>query len=260
MTSQDKLKNEIASFEGLWEGGYYEGDPLVFLGKSSYGSYGYISTLHATYLRCIKPYITNETVALEIGPGRGGWTKALLPAKEIWVLDALSAEHNGFFEYLNHPKNVKYIQVEDFRCTALPENHFDYMFSFGCLCHVSFDGISEYAENIFDKLKSGANCFWMIADRQKYQDFRGASEKFNVWRRLAPEKRNLAPLKWMFGYFAKKTEAAFLQTDDFDQKQGQWHDAGTERTCEMLERIGYRIVDRDVGTIPRDPIIHFTKP
>src|SRR5687768_10253633 len=185
MASQNKLKNEITSFEGLWEGGYYEGDPLIFLGKSSYGSYGYVSTLHATYLRCIKPYITAETVALEIGPGRGGWTKALLPAKEVWVLDALSAEHNRFFEYLNHPKNVKYIQVEDFQCAELPENHFDYMFSFGCLCHVTFEGISEYAENIFGKLKSGANCFWMIADKQKYEDFRDRSEKFNVWRRLA---------------------------------------------------------------------------
>jgi len=260
MTTREKLKSEIASFEGLWEGGYYEGDPLIFLGKSSYGSYGYISTLHATYLRCIKPYITDETVALEIGPGRGGWTKGLLPAKEIWVLDALSAEHNKFFEYLNHPKNVKYIQVEDFKCAELPENHFDYMFSFGCLCHVSFEGISEYAENIFGKLKSGANCFWMIADKQKYQDFREKPEKFNVWRRLSPEKRNLAPLKWMFSYFARKTEAAFLNIDDFDQKQGGWHDAGTDRTCEMLEKIGYKIIDRDVGTIPRDPIIHFIKP
>lgn len=260
MASQDKLKDEIASFEGLWEGGYYEGDPLSFLGKSSYGSYGYVSTLHATYLRCIKPYVNAETVALEIGPGRGGWTKALLPAKEIWVLDALSAEHNKFFEYLNHPKNVRYIQVEDFKCAALPENHFDYMFSFGCLCHVSFEGVSEYAENIFGKLKSGANCFWMIADKRKYQNFRHESESFNVWKRLAPEKRNLAPLKWMFGYFAKKTETAFLQVDDFDSKQGQWHDAGTERTCRMLEKIGYKIIDSDVGTIPRDPIIHFIKP
>ena len=134
------------------------------------------------------------------------------------------------------------------------------MFSFGCLCHVSFEGVSEYAENIFGKLKSGANCFWMIADRQKYQDFRAKSDKFNVWRRLAPEKRNLAPLKWMFGYFAKKTDAAFLRIDDFDPKQGQWHDAGTDRTCQMLERVGYKIIDRDVGTIPRDPIIHFIKP
>ena len=38
----------------------------------------------------------------------------------------------------------------------LPEDYFNYMFSFGCLCHVSFEGISEYAENIFPKLQIGA--------------------------------------------------------------------------------------------------------
>ena len=48
---ENKLSEEIASFEGLWEGGYYEGDPLTPLGKSTYGGFGYISILHATYLR-----------------------------------------------------------------------------------------------------------------------------------------------------------------------------------------------------------------
>ncbi len=62
---QDKLSKEIKSFDGLWEGGYYEGNPLNYLGRSAYGSYGYISFLHAIYLRCIKPYINSETVALE---------------------------------------------------------------------------------------------------------------------------------------------------------------------------------------------------
>ncbi len=50
---QDKLAEELASFEGLWKGGYYEGDPLSVLSKSTYGVYGYVSILHATYLNCI---------------------------------------------------------------------------------------------------------------------------------------------------------------------------------------------------------------
>ena len=56
------------------------------------------------------------------------------------------------------------------------------------------------------------------------------------------------------------TKPAFLKIDDFDQEQGKWHDAGQDRTCEMLEKIGYKIIEKDVGTIPRDPIIHFIKP
>ena len=257
---QNKLSREIASFEGIWQGGYFEGDPLEPLGKSTFGSYGYVSVLYATYLRCIKPYVKPDTVALEIGPGRGGWTKALLTAREVWAMDALSAEYNRFFEYLGHPPNVKYIQVKDFECRDLPEDHFDYMFSFGCLCHVSFDGTSAYARNLFSKLKSGANCFWLVADKQKYDSFIKVEKDFDIWRGLAPKRRSMMPIRKIFDAIASMKKPAFRKDDDFAAGQGEWHDAGTERTCEMLERVGYKIIDSDVGTIARDPIIHFVKP
>jgi hypothetical protein len=257
---QKKLSEEIASFDGIWEGGYFEGDPLDPLAKSTYGSYGFMSVLHATYLRCVKPYIDPETVALEIGPGRGAWTKTMLAAKEVWALDALSAEHNRFFEYLNYPENVKYFQVNDFDCRELPEEHFNYMFSFGCLCHVSFDGISEYAKNIFPKLVSGANCFWLIADKEKYKRLVDQEERFDIWQGLAPKRRKLMPVRKIFETISFLSKPAFRKHDDFAEGKGRWHDAGLGRTCEMLETVGYKIVDRDVGTIPRDPIIHFIRP
>lgn len=259
---QDKLADEIASFEGLWEGGYFEGDPLDPLAKSTFGNYGFISILYATYLLCIRPYITPETRALEIGPGRGGWTKALLPAKEVWTLDALSAEYNGFFEYLDHPKNVRYIQVNDFECKDLPDGHFDYMFSFGCLCHVSFEGVSEYAKNIFPKLVSGAHCFWLVADKEKYSRFTRTESKFDIWRGLMPKRKGIkmAPVRKMLEVLSTMTRPAFSKTDDFAAGPGQWHDAGAARTCEMLEKAGYKVIDSDIGVLPRDPIIHFMKP
>jgi hypothetical protein len=41
---------------------------------------------------------------------------------------------------------------------------------------------------------------------------------------------------------------------------GRWYDARIDRTCAMLTNVGYEIIDRDVGTLLRDPIIHFRKP
>jgi len=114
------LKQEIKSFDGVWRGGYYEGDPLDPLASSTYGQIGYVSVLHATWLRCIKPYVSQDTVALELGPGRGGWTKTLLPAREVWALDALSAEHNHFWQYIGPQRHVRYVQVEDLSCSILP--------------------------------------------------------------------------------------------------------------------------------------------
>ena len=257
---QDKLAAEIASFEGIWQGGYYEGDPLEPLGRSSFGNYGYVSILHATYLLCIKPYITAETRAVEIGPGSGAWTKTMLGAKEVWALDALSAEYNRFFEYLKNPPNVRYIQVTDFECRDLPDGYFDHLFSFGCLCHVSFEGISEYARNLFPKLKSGAHGFWLVADKEKYARFVENEKRFDIWKALRPRSKKLMPVRKLLETFSALTRPSFVTDDVFAPSQGRWYDAGTRRTCEMLEAVGYKVVDPDIGVLPRDPMIHFMKP
>ncbi len=256
-----KLNDELASFQNIWEGGYFEGDPLNPLAKSGYGQLGFISTLHATYLRCIKPYINMHTVAIEIGPGGGCWTKALLPSHEVYALDALPEKHNRFFHYLDYPENVKYFQVEDFKCEMLPDDHFTYMFSFGCLCHVSFEGIKEYATNLYPKLKSNSNCFWMVADYDKYNNAISNINDLSIWSALMPKARTRLPLKWLFMLFRKRGKLRFKQVDANDDPfPGRWYNAGFERTCSMLKDIGYQIIDPDVGTSLRDPIIHFMKP
>ena len=141
-------------------------------------------------------------------------------------------------------------------------DHFDYMFSFGCLCHVSFDGIEAYAENIFDKLKPGANCFWMVADKKSYERFRKYADHYDIWKQLAPARRaSSTSFRPFFNMFSRMSTPDFMEKDDFaESQQGHWHDAGAERTCEMLKSKGYRIIEQDVGTVPRDPIIHFVRP
>jgi hypothetical protein len=255
-----KLRDELESFKNLWEGGYFEGDPLHPMAKSGYRQLGFISTLHATYLRCIKPYVNSTTVSLEIGPGRGAWTRALLPSKEVYALDALPEEHNRFFEYLGYPKHVKYFQAKDFKCDMLPEEYFDYMFSYGCLCHVSFEGIREYAVNIYPKLKRGSNCFWMVADYDKYNSAISNLKNLSIWTALMPRRHIFLPLKWLFRYFMKREKLESIRPDENDRPQpGRWYHAGMERTCSMLEKVGYHIVDPDVGTCLRDPVIYFMK-
>lgn len=259
---KDKLKEELASFEGVWQGGYYEGNPLEPLSRSSYGQLGYMSVVRATYLRCIKPYVNAETVALEIGAGRGAWTKSMLAAKEIWALDAMTAEYNQFWEYVGARENVNYVQVEDFSCSALPENQFDYLFSFGCLCHVSFEGVELYAKNLFPKLKSGANCFWLVADYEKYNRVVADWKSHSVWAAAAPVGKRFAPVRKMLEWLMRMDNKPLPLAPDVNDEPapGRWYDAGIKRTCAMLEKYGYEIVDEDVETSLRDPIIHFRKP
>jgi hypothetical protein len=255
---------ELDSFRTIWQGGYYEGDPLDPLSRSSYRALNWISTLHATYLCCIKPYVGPETVALEIGPGRGCWTRSMLGAKKIYALDALSAEHNGIFDYLGNPANVEYHQVADFECKMIDDNEIDFLFSFGCLCHVSFEGISAYAKNLFPKLKSGAQCFWMIADYDKYNSaMQGLSEHhMRVVDSLLPYSRlwYIVRSRIQKGLARVQTPQLDLEETDNTPSAGRWFNSGIKRTTAMLAEVGYEILDEDVGTNLRDPIIHFRKP
>ncbi len=263
----ERLKQEIESFRELWKGGYFTGDPLEPLGWSGLGPYGYISVPHAIYQACIAAYVRSETVALEIGPGRGAWTRGLLPSREVWVLDALSAEHNGFWDYVGvEHQHVHYIQVDDFSCSALPNDNLTYLFSYDALCHVSFDGIREYLTNLRGKLRSGAECFVMVADYEKYNRFIVGAERHHV-RRAGPiydsrlDRRRLVHDAWRLVLRSGEyTVQPLSLNEDSEPSPGRWYNAGTERTCQLLRDLGYLVVSADIGLSPRDPIIHFQQP
>jgi hypothetical protein len=69
-------------------------------------------------------------------------------------------------------------------------------------------------------------------------------------------------MKWLATLFVKFGDKMSLIGSDLDDQPipGRWYNAGLERTCAMLEDAGYRIIDPDVGSLHRDPIIHFVKP
>lgn len=263
--SEDKIKQrlsrEIKSFENVWESGYFEGEVLDPIGYSTFGPLGYISVLHALYLMCIKPYLNERSVVLEIGPGRGAFTKAILELNpsETWCLDAKSAQANGFFEYVGSRKNLTYLKVEDFSCSALPDNHFNYLFSFGALCHVSFDGIKSYFTNLYPKLKNGAECFIMVADYDKFNWCMDNIEHLNIYKHL-PFQRILQ-INWSLykKRFKKWMNLRYNYPESNEPEPGRWFHAGTEETCKLLISLGYHVVSKDLGIIQRDPVIHFRK-
>jgi hypothetical protein len=261
---------QLAAFQGIWKGGAFEGDPLDPMGRSTYGSLGYMSVIYATYLCCIKPYIRPESVVLEIGPGRGAWTKTLLSAREVWCLDALSAEHNNFWQYVGTAPHVHYHQVSDFSCSDLPDDHFTYLFSFGAFCHIPFWGVTEYFRNLFPKLRSKCEAFVMVADYAKYNHAVSHYQPYSAWRvcnLIQPQRLWKAAIWRRTVAFceqrALKQQANFRvrrQDTNDAPRPARWYDAGTQRTCSILSDLGYQIVDSDMGVLHRDPVIHFRKP
>lgn len=264
MSIDKEIDWHFQSFNDIWHGGYFEGDPLDPMGPSKYRRLGYISILHAVYQVCVRPYIQRETKALEIGPGRGAWTKGMLGAHEVWCMDAKSREENRIDEYLNHPLNLVYHQVNDFSCSVLPDDTFTYLFSFGCLCHVPWEGVCQYAANLFGKLKSGAEAFWMVADYDKRNLVSREFPRFDVHARTLPGGAFRA-LEWWNKrhsgrYWGPDNEPPLDKEVDAQQgNPGQWYHSGAARTAEMLSQIGYQVVSEDIGLLPRDALLHFRK-
>jgi hypothetical protein len=289
-STRGQFRQELESFRDIWHGGYFEGDPLDPLGPSSYGELGYMSVIHAIYLYCIRPYITPDVMALEIGPGRGAWTKTMLDAREVWCLDAKSREDNGIDIYLGFPKNLVYHQVTDFSCRELPDDTFDFLFSFGALCHISWDGIVEYTENLYSKLRRGATAFVMVADYDKANRLQPALRCYDAVRRVnaairlqqllridrfvarrlgrrTPFWESLSPatrlsIERLLGtrILRGPSVASMDKNEDVRPRAGRWYHAGAERTTHLLRDIGYVVVNSDVGLSHRDPMIHFRKP
>ena len=267
----------VALWKGFWQGGYYEGDPLDPFGRSSYSQMGFVSVLHAVYQVCIKPNVGSATNVLEIGPGRGAWTKTMLAAREIWCVDVNSAEHNGFWAHVGaqHRDKVRYLQVDDFSCADLPDEHFDFLFSFGTFCHVPIEGQRLYLRNLLGKMRRGAVAAVMIGDFDKYNAAVRAHGNMSLVLRRYPAALRAGRKLVDLGRTLR--DAAYLLTgrrapdvlfdqmrlrdkDAIDRGQGAWFHWGVEETCRFAASVGWEVVNPDVGLCVRDPLILLRRP
>ena len=165
---------------------------------------------------------------LEVGPGRGGWTKAILSQspERIYALDAQPADHNGFWTYVGNDPRVSYTQVGDFECTPVPDRAIDFFFSFGVFCHISRRGTEAYFTSIARKMRPGAIGFCMISDYDKMG----------------------------------KALGIVVSKEEHDQPEpGRWYHLGTDWFCSMLDASGFDVLDEDIGVKIRDPVVHFRR-
>lgn len=266
MGKAERLTAELRSFQEIWQGGFFAGDPQDPL-FGLFGLNSYIGVSHAIYLCCIKPYVTPTTTVLEIGCGRGAWSRLLLHAKALFCVDALSAEHNGFFEYVGKHDHVSYFQVDDFSLSMLADNAVDFVFSYDALCHASLAAIGEYIHSLKRVMRPGAHGIIMVADYEKFNRFFDTLKESNVLNCLASRKRYsiLRPIvKVVVDFTTRINTRRFrfrrLSLDEDDLPlPGRWYHAGTSAVCDVLSSNGFEVLDEDMGIDRRSPLIHFGK-
>lgn len=267
-SEETRVREEVRYFgrSGLWEGGFVEGDPLDPMAISTYvyqNDMGYMSVIHAVYRVLIKGHVRPGSTVLEIGPGRGAWTRAILscdPA-DVHVADVLTPEHNRFWDYVGRRPNVHYHTVEDCALTPVADASIDFVFSFGCFCHLSEHVAREYFRTFARVMRPGTTGFVMFADYDKWNRAMAEGRRYSL--RNAFRTRRMRPLRMIYDAWNRLVGTALYLPLDKNQvdnlRPGRWFHIGVDRMAEIATEAGLTVVQPDVDILFRDPIIQFRK-
>ncbi|HVN45310.1 MAG TPA: class I SAM-dependent methyltransferase [Steroidobacteraceae bacterium] len=182
--------------------------------------------------RAVLPYLARDSKVLELGPGSGSWTRAILshvPRGEVHTI--------GFQDVRRWigpvPGSGRLVchQVSDNSFTVVPDDTFDFFWSFGVLCHNNLEHIREIFRNALPKMKPGAHAAHEIGD----------------WRKL-----DQLGWRWRWG-----VPARFKSMPD---DAIWWPRNSAEDTCRVAEEEGWQVVERDLGLLRRDSLCVFRRP
>jgi len=233
-----KKDDDIKCFSNLWKGGF----------KSGYNKCQNQNLLE----NYIKTNMKGKC-CLEIGCGGGQWSKFIYNLNifdKIFCIDALSEEHNNFWNYVGHEKKDKiiYIQVWDFSLSFIPKNSLDYVFSYDVFCHISYSGQKLYLKNLYDKCKNNCELLIMYADVDKYH-----SNNPNRFKCFELEQKQKGKI------FKNYDELRQILLDDCDNNSPNWCFIGTERFLNLCKKYDYNIIDIDIKIDTTSPITRFKK-
>lgn len=124
------------------------------------------------FLKAAAPYLREDSCVLELGPGRGSWSRALLkftPAGELHTVDLQDV--TPWLQPERFRGRLICHRMSDNSFAGLPDLHFDFFWSFGVLCHNEVTSIQELLSNARRKLKPQAYAVHQYGDWDKLERF-----------------------------------------------------------------------------------------
>ncbi len=116
----------------------------------------------------IVPYVGPGKVVLEIGPGGGRWTKYLLNARKLFLVE-LTPEFFPCLEerFPEHKHKFVFYQTSGYEMNRIEPGSIDFLFTFGTFVHIDPEGIEQYLGEIKKVLKPGAVAVVQYSDKTK---------------------------------------------------------------------------------------------
>jgi SAM-dependent methyltransferase len=123
---------------------------------------------HAVFQRAMVPFLSPGSMALELGPGRGSWTRAMLSIVTHGVVHTIDyLDVTPWLEPARYNGRLVCHRSRDNSFDAVADASFDFCFSFGVLCHTNAGDIAEILANSRRKMRPGGVAVHQYGDWTK---------------------------------------------------------------------------------------------
>lgn len=152
--SNNLKQHKSGDLPGRYYGDHW-GDPTSVVG---------LSNVVSTFL---EPYVSSDTVVLEVGPGGGRFTQFLLSAKKIYAVDLNAEMFECIKERFDDINNIEFIQTNGSDFPGVLAKSVDFIFTFGVFVHLDLVIIESYLENMKHVLKKGGRLSIHFSNKRK---------------------------------------------------------------------------------------------
>jgi hypothetical protein len=124
------------------------------------------------FKKALKPYLSPDSKVLELGPGKGSWSRAILqhiPEGELHTVDFQDVTQ--WLNPGNYSGRLICHRVHDNSFDGLPDGYFHVFWSFGVFCHNEASSIREILDRARAKMKPGAIALHQYGNWEKLDAF-----------------------------------------------------------------------------------------
>jgi phospholipid N-methyltransferase len=178
----------------------------------------------------IKPRLLAGRTLLEIGPGKGSWTKAVLdnfPHGTLYAIDRLPLGPMIRQRCPSAGDRLRFVQTYSNDYSVFPDNLFDFVFSFGVFVHLPLREIETLLTRLRPKICRGGEVILQYSNWHKLDKWGWERARVPTWFRDNPNH----PDVW-------------------------W----TKNSCATMRRVsersGYTIVSLDLGYFQSCSVLH----
>lgn len=183
------------------------------------------------FMKAIKPYVTTSSTVLELGPGAGDWTRAILEhVREGRVFTCDYQDATQWLDVAAYSGRLVCHRVSDNSFSVVEDNSVDFFWSMGVLCHNNASDIQDVLNNSLGKMKPGAFACHQHTDWDKL-------DRFGWKKGCVPEKFKTMP-------------------DD----EIWWPRNTGAKMASMARTAGWEVVSQDLNLVRRDGMILLRRP